>query len=119
LSINITVGGCRDFNDYGYIFGCLDQYLQKLDDNDITFISGRCSGVDTAAERYAEEKGFKTLLFPAEWDKYGKAAGPIRNKKMVEAADIVIAFWDGRSRGTRSLIEFARKANKRLIIFSI
>ena len=119
MSINIAVGGCRDFCDVAYIFRCLDEYIENLCDQDITFISGHCSGVDTAAEKYAELKGFKTLIFPAEWKKYGKAAGPIRNKQMVEAADVVIAFWDGRSRGTKSLVVLAKKFGKALTVFKI
>ena len=119
MSIKITVGGCRDFNDSEYIFKCLDEYIEELCDEEIIIISGHCSGVDTAAEKYASLKGFKTMIFPAEWEKYGKAAGPIRNKQMVEAADVVIAFWDGKSRGTKSLIDLAKKSDKNLTIFKI
>ncbi len=119
MTKKIAVGGCRDFDDCEYIFGCLDEYLSNFNNDDIAFISGHCSGVDAAAEKYAELRGFKTLLFPAEWKKYGKAAGPVRNKQMVEAADAVIAFWDEKSRGTKSLIDLAKKSGKYLTVFKI
>ena len=119
MSIKITVGGCRDFSDSEYIFKCLDEYIKELCDEEIIIISGHCSGVDAIAEKYAEIKGFKTMIFPAEWDKYGRAAGPARNKKMVEASDIVIAFWDEKSKGTKSLINLAKKSGKALKIYKI
>ncbi len=119
MKIKIAVGGCRDFGDIEYIFKCLDEYIKELCDEEIIIISGHCSGVDAAAEKYAELRGIKTLLFPAEWKKYGKAAGPVRNKQIVEAADAVIAFWDGKSRGTKSLIDLAKKSGKNLTVFKI
>ena len=70
-------------------------------------------------ERYAAENGFTVEIFMAEWDKYGRAAGPIRNEKMVDIANLVIAFWDGKSRGTKSLIKYAERAGKELIRIAI
>lgn len=119
MSIKIVVGGCRDFTDSEYVFKCLDEYLSKTDDDEIVFISGHCSGVDAAAEKYAELNGYKTVIFPAEWKKYGKAAGPIRNRLMVEMCDTVIAFWDERSGGTKSLIELAKRSGKPLTVFKV
>jgi len=49
------------------------------------------------------------LLYPADWNRHGRAAGPIRNEKMAEVSDALIAFLDGKSRGTRSMIEIARR----------
>ena len=63
-------------------------------------------------ERYAAENGFETEIYPADWEKYGRAAGPKRNKKIAEISDYIICFWDGQSRGTKSLINFAEKAGK-------
>ncbi len=59
------------------------------------------------------------MIFPAEWDKYGRAAGTARNKKMVEASDVVIAFWDEKSKGTKSLINLAKKSRKNLMVYKI
>ncbi len=67
-------------------------------------------------ERYAIERGYKVERYSAQWSKYGRKAGPIRNIKMVENCDAAICFWDGKSRGTRSLIEYARKLGKLVLI---
>ena len=63
-------------------------------------------------ERYAAENGFETEIYPADWEKYGRAAGPKRNKKIAEISDYIICFWDGKSKGTKSLLSFAEKAGK-------
>ena len=70
-------------------------------------------------ERYARENGYPIVRYSAEWDKYGKKAGPIRNKKMAEDCDIIICFWDGKSRGTKSMIYYANKYGKPLRIKSV
>ncbi len=64
------------------------------------------------AEKYAKEQGFGLEIHPADWQKFGKSAGPKRNREMVITADCVIAFWDGKSRGTKSLIEYAKQYEK-------
>lgn len=63
-------------------------------------------------ERYAKENGFKIEKYNAEWKKYGRRAGPIRNEMMAEACDYVICFWDGKSRGTKSMIDIAERKGK-------
>ncbi len=112
----IVIGGCRNFKNYDFFKKTLDCYLQAEKKNPITILSGHCSGVDQMAERYAKEKGIKLMLFPAEWNKYGRAAGPIRNEEVVKLADTVIAFWDGQSKGTKNLISLAKQYNKILNI---
>lgn len=83
----------------------------------ITIISGGARGADTLAEQFAQEYSYVTKIFPANWDKYGKAAGPIRNKQIVDHCDILVAFWDGTSRGTKHSIDIAEKQGKPVIIF--
>ncbi len=113
MTIKVVIAGCRDYNNYdeatGYIDYCLSHIMSE---NDIIIVSGCASGADALGERYALENGFEIERFPAEWGKYGRSAGPIRNRKMAEAADIVICFWDGKSIGTRSMIESAKKYGK-------
>ena len=75
--------------------------------NNITILSGHCSGTDMMAERYAKENGFELEVFPADWS-LGRKAGPLRNKKMIDVADFAIAFPSG-GRGTQSLINFAKQ----------
>lgn len=68
------------------------------------------------AEKYAVEMGYEIETYPADWKKYGRAAGPKRNKEMVENSNAVVAFWDGNSRGTKSLVEYAKKKNVSVFI---
>ncbi len=117
--MTITVGGCRNFFDKEIVFSYLDQVLGPYTKNEIVILSGHCSGVDQLAELYAKERGCELLLFPADWKRYGRGAGPIRNKQMVEKSDWVIAFWDQTSRGTASLISYAQKLNKKVFIKNI
>lgn len=60
-------------------------------------------------ERYAKERGYAVSEHPADWDRYGKSAGYIRNKEMAEEADALMAFWDGKSRGTMHMINLAKE----------
>ena len=109
----VVIAGCRDYNNYDeaklYIDFCLSNIRRE---NDIVIVSGCASGADAIGERYARQNGFKVEKYPANWNKYGRSAGPIRNKQMAEVCDYVICFWDGKSRGTKSMIEFARECNK-------
>lgn len=88
----------------------------------IRLVSGHARGADTFAEQYAAEKGIQIQVFPAEWKKYGRAAGPIRNRAMLEYAKeetpVVAAFWDGESRGTGNMQKQAKAAGAECHIFS-
>ena len=87
----------------------------KVDQKNIEIVSGcNCKGADKLGIQYAIEKGFNLIKFTAEWNKFGKAAGPIRNKEMAVFADVLIAFWDGRSRGTQNMIRLANKKGLRI-----
>ncbi len=113
----IVVAGCRDFSDYDiakvYIDLCIKEIRKQYT---LVFLSGCCRGADLLGERYAKEKGYAIEYYPADWKKYGKSAGPVRNKKMAENSDFVICFWDGKSRGTASMISFAKELKKPLRI---
>ena len=104
----IIVAGCRDFKGYAMLKKSLDALI--VDPCEI--VSGGASGVDTLAVIYASYRKFESKVFKADWDKHGKAAGPIRNREMAEYADELIAFWDGKSRGTKNMIETMRGLNK-------
>lgn len=104
--------GSRSFNNYDLVLETLLEY-----ENTITLIvSGGAKGADTLGERWAKEKNKEVLIFYPEWDKYGKSAGFRRNKDIIENSDIVFAFWDGVSKGTKSSIDLANKLNKELKI---
>ena len=75
-------------------------------------VSGGAAGVDAYAADYARAKGLKLTVFLPQYDRYGRVAPIVRNKEIVDYADKVIAFWDGSSRGTLSVIRYAEKAGK-------
>lgn len=75
-------------------------------------VTGCARGVDEAARRAAAACGLSVEVFRAEWDTHGKAAGPLRNTRLVAAADRVVAFWDGHSRGTLDAVRKAKKLGK-------
>ena len=103
----LVVAGSRDFDDYTLLTAELDKLLAGK--TNITIVSGTARGADRLGERYAAEHNLRIERFPAEWEKYHKGAGPIRNAKMVQSADAVIVFWDNESSGTKNIIECARK----------
>lgn len=115
----IIVAGCRDFDDYEYLKESLDAI--RTDFIDIEIVSGHASGTDSLAEEYARRVGIELRIFPADWKRYGRAAGPIRNKQMLEyimeGNPLVVAFWDGKSSGTKNMIELARKADVECRVF--
>lgn len=113
----IVIGGYRNFDNYEIFKNFVDLCIG--DKSEITILSGHCKGVDLMGERYAKEKGFALEIYPADWKKYGRAAGPIRNRQMVENADSVIAFVSETASGTKKLIENAKKLNKELFIKNI
>ena len=108
----VVVAGCRNFADYARLKAELSAYFLSLAPCTVIIVSGCAAGADALGERYAAEHGLAIERFPADWERYGRAAGPMRNRQMAKAADAVIVFWDGRSRGTKSMIECAKKENK-------
>ena len=82
-----------------------------------TVVSGGAPGVDTVAADAAHERGLAVTIFLADWDKHDRKAGPLRNKQIVDASDQIIAFWDGKSRGTLNSILLATNAGKPVKIF--
>ena len=110
--MKLIIAGCRDYNDYAFFKSIIDQYLKDLDLSKIEIVHGNASGVDSMADYYANERNIKVTKFPAEWESLGRKAGPIRNRKMAEYGDYLIAFWDNKSRGTKNMIEEIRKLDK-------
>lgn len=105
----VIIAGGRDFSDYELLKGRCDYFLEKrIKESIVSVISGHASGADSLGERYATERGLRCDAHPAAWNKYGKAAGYIRNREMADAADALIAFWDGSSRGTAHMISYAK-----------
>ena len=78
-------------------------------------ISGGAKGVDTIAEQYADSHGIEKLIILPKYEKFGKAAPIKRNEEMVELADTVLVIWDGKSRGTKYTLNYAKKKNKKIV----
>lgn len=112
----VIIEGCRDFDDYELLKEKCDYFLQDEKKEDVVIISGHASGADALGERYAQERGFQLETFPADWKAHGRAAGPIRNARMASAANVLIAFWDGKSRGTKNMIETAKNHNLKVVV---
>lgn len=105
--MKVLVCGGRDFNS----LALLHKELDKLDPRPTQIISGHARGADQLAEMYADENRIPLRIFPANWDKYGKRAGYIRNKQMLDEGqpDLVVAFPGGR--GTEMMIMIAESAD--------
>jgi hypothetical protein len=106
----IGVVGSRDFSDYQKLESYLLDFFSDIMrfPEDYVIVSGGADGADMLAKKFADEHGLDYVEFAvsnADWKKYGKAAGPRRNTKVVNKSDIVVAFWDGRSRGTKNTID--------------
>lgn len=118
--MKLAVVGSRTFNDYEILWDFIDLFqLDKQPGHGLPskgeLISGGAKGADSLAEKYSNEKKFPHIpitVFKPDWDKYGKSAGFKRNQQIVDACDMVLAFWDGKSRGTQDTISRAKKAKK-------
>lgn len=101
------VAGSRGFSDYKLMKDSLDTLLS--DAEDVIIVSGGARGADRLAEKYAEENDMKMERYPADWDRYGKGAGFMRNSEMVNMSDCAVFFWDGKSNGTKDSITKAKR----------
>lgn len=102
----VIVAGSRGFSDQALMDTKLDHYFAGLKPTAI--ISGGARGADSMGEAYAKSRDIPVLRFPAQWDKYGRRAGYLRNAQMLEVADALVAFWDGSSRGTKHMIDISK-----------
>ena len=102
----VIIAGGRDFSDYELLSKTMKDYLASIED-DICVVCGQARGADTLGEQYAKEHNHSVQYYPANWKRYGKAAGYIRNTEMAKNADALVAFWDGQSLGTKHMIATA------------
>lgn len=123
---SIMIVGTRTYEDYKAFKKQVDEWLNynvNLNDDIIEIVSGGARGVDSLAERLANEENFLLKVFPADWNKYGKSAGPIRNRQMVEYIKekdgVCLIFWDGQSRGTKNDIDLCKEYNIKYKVFNI
>ncbi len=105
--MKLAIIGSRTFNNYGLLQETLEQYKSKI----TLVVSGAAKGADSLSERWAIKNNIKTLIFPADWEKYGKRAGFIRNEDIIKNCDCVITFWDNVSKGTAHSLSLCEKYN--------
>lgn len=118
--IRIIIAGSREFNDYSLLCKHMSTIIadrEFTECSNISIISGAARGADTLGEKYAKDKYLNLQKMPANWNEYGKRAGYIRNEKMAKYASeddsigMLVAFWNGKSRGTKHMIDLANKYN--------
>ena len=119
--MKVIIAGGRDFTNATVMATVLNN-LQDVDHaieiEKLTLICGMARGADITAYGLFKEAGLPIEEYPADWNQYGKQAGFIRNTQMANVADMVIAFWDGKSRGTAHMIDTARKHNLNALVFN-
>jgi hypothetical protein len=114
--MKVAVIGSRTFFDKAKLVEQLDR-LQNIS----LIVSGGARGADSLGEQYAKERKIPTMIFLPDWERFGKSAGFKRNVQIIDHADLVVAFWDGQSAGTRHSIDLARKSGKecKIVLYSV
>lgn len=109
--MNISIIGSRSFNDALLFNKAVNEIIESINEP-VTIISGGAKGADSLAATYAKQNNLPLLEYKPDWKKYGRGAGPVRNAQIISDADLIIAFWDGVSKGTLDAINKAKKMNK-------
>lgn len=109
--MKLLIVGSRSITDFD-----LSKYIPEDVDH---IISGGANGVDTLAEKYADEHGIPKTIVRPEYSRYGKAAPLRRNEVMVDMADAVLVIWDGISRGTQYTVKYAKEQGKPVELIEI
>ena len=113
--MNIAIIGSRSFTDYEKL-KCFIKEKISLENVDFV-VSGGAKGADKLGELFADEHGIDKKIFLPDWNKFGKQAGFIRNKDIIENSDVVFAFWNGFSKGTKNSLKLAEKLNKKIYLY--
>ena len=106
--MKLLVVGSRSITDFD-----LSPYIPEGVD---TIISGGANGIDTVAEQYADNHRISKIIIRPQYERYGRGAPLKRNQEMVNMADFVLVIWDGKSRGTKFTIDYARKVGKQVTV---
>lgn len=112
--MRVIVAGSRSWTDYTAICDAMREHFP----NATEVVCGMAKGADALGARYATEHGIAIAKFPADWNLWGRAAGPIRNGEMAQYADALLAFWDGKSVGTAHMIRLMEQRKKRVVVIS-
>ena len=109
----LCICGSIKIKDKEWIFNRIDEFASTLEKSEkITIIEGNAKGVDFYAGEWAKEHNRELVLFPPDYEKYGKTACSVRNEEMVKLADFVLILWNGSSYGTFEDICLCEKYNR-------
>lgn len=124
--IRLIIAGGRDFSDRNLMDIEVSKFISELvsefPECNVRIVSGHARGADQCGEDYGRDHGHTVCVFPANWKLYGKRAGYLRNCEMAEFASepnsigALIAFWDGKSRGTKHMIDIAESTGLRTVV---
>lgn len=103
------IAGGREFNDPDLVSSVMLRLFPDRDQIEY-IISGTARGADAAGEKWAIANAVPVIRMPAQWVTHGRVAGMIRNAAMAKRGTYLVAFWDGKSRGTKNMIETATRA---------
>jgi len=117
--MKLIIAGSRTIKQYHLIESFINQTIQENNLEITEVVSGTCKGPDLLGENWAVKNGVPVKRFPPNWRLYGLSAGIIRNHQMGDYADILIAFWDGKSHGTKDMIDYATKKNLQVFVKEI
>lgn len=109
----VLICGSRGINQLN-----ISRYIKNIDKIQ-KIVHGGCRGVDTIADSWAKANDIETVVYKPNYKVYGKRAPLVRDEEMVEFADVTIAFWDGKSRGTKYTFDYAKKLGRKVIIHLI
>lgn len=109
--MRVIIAGSRFITNYDLVVDA----VKESGFNITEVVCGAANGVDSLGERYAKENNIKLSYFYADWKGLGRAAGPKRNEQMGNYGEALIAVWDGESRGTKHMINYAKK--KKLLVY--
>ena len=110
--VRVIVAGSRNFQNYPLMCKELDKIKDRIE----CIVSGDATGADTYGCMYARDNNIPVRHCPADWQKYGTAAGYVRNKQMGDYGDELIAFWDGVSPGTNDMINYMKQLGKKVTV---
>jgi hypothetical protein len=113
MEFKLIIAGGRDFADYDLLASTVNAMSQTvLADKHISIVSGMARGADALGYMFAHKNNVQVYEYPANWNKYGKQAGFRRNTEMGRFADGLLAFWDGKSKGTQHMLQYMTDIKK-------
>ena len=116
--MKVIIAGSRDITDYDTVCDVMKQFNETHKIQITEVVSGTAKGIDQLGERWAKDNKVAIKKFPANWDLYGRAAGYRRNEEMAAYAEVVIAIWDGVSKGTGHMIDIGKREGLKVFVYT-